>query len=306
MNHIRKIDRYLLIFGILIISVCGAYADGDIFPFTLHKVRSSDTISKIIKRYNIKGERLDILEHLNPGLFVKKGNKKIAYLKKFKLIKIPFIKKVKKNHYHVSAGLFFGTYQEEINNKQRISQEQNALYTLGASFRHYYEATNNSLNMSLNFTQFNASKKSDQSSAKPKPEISLAIHHILHGLLLTEFSPYYGLEVERFNTFNSEELLADTENHIEYYQHKSLYMTIGSQIKLDFIEEKSTIRIAYSYTGLSKTSGPSEYKGSKYAITYRHNLYEDYFIELFHRGYNLEGTGSLNTKRNGFNLTHYF
>ena len=57
-----------------------------IFPFFKYKVKKEEKISTIINKYQITGERFDIFETINPGLFTTQGKKKVAHLKKFKIV----------------------------------------------------------------------------------------------------------------------------------------------------------------------------------------------------------------------------
>lgn len=294
-------------FCILILCIQTSFAQKSDFPYIKHKVKNSDNISEIIKTYNIGKERLDILDILNPGLFKQVGRKKIAYIRKFKYLKIPYLKKkVKKNHYEVFAGLSLGFFQEVINNNQRITQNQNTLYSLGGSYSYHFHSQEGFLNSRFYFSQFNSTKQEDGSKVRPKPEIGFSFHHVLENMITSSISPYYGLDFERFNIFNTDELLSDSENKIEYFQHYTLYITIGSYIDFSFIKEGSKLQLSMAYSSLNSSGGPYTYKGLKYYIEYNHKLYKTCYLGLFHKGHILKGIGTLNIRRTGFNIFFRF
>ncbi|MFZ8933394.1 MAG: hypothetical protein ACO20H_05850 [Bacteriovoracaceae bacterium] len=191
-------------------------------------------------------------------------------------------------------------------NGTTLNSSQNSLLTLGLSGA--IHPRNSSLyfySWNFYYAQLTSGETTLNQKLNPPPEWGLNIHYN-RNIENWYVSPFAGIDVENFSTYNSDEAVL-TNSPLEFRQHNISYATIGASkaFRVDQVNFFAKIGLSYSvYSSSSKKSALSDkdFSGFKYIFHFDFSLTEKASLHMFYKKHIMDGSTELKISRFGVGL----
>ncbi|WP_156979691.1 hypothetical protein [Bacteriovorax sp. BAL6_X] len=199
----------------------------------------------------------------------------------------------------------FGNFDQSKNNS-KVVFKQNSSFTLGLSLSYKPNIKDVSFSSSLYYSYLDtASTNLDFGDIQVDAEIGgnfYGNYDIKNNITL-----YSGLDYERFNTFNIDELVTNSE--IAFDKNSVIYFTLGIQKNFNVYRKNVLLKISYSYSMFSSSSSSSEdyeFSGSKLMVYSAMNIYNKFFMHALFKMHNMTGPSDLVVNRFGLGVGYSF
>ena len=123
------------------------------------------------------------------------------------------------------------------------------------------------------------------------------------------FTPYAGIDHDRFSSFNTDELPRGEPLSIR--RHSLTYLTIGAVKAFKWFDRKFLTKVSYGQSIISSQSresltDPEEYSGSKFVLYVEMKADKNWYYHSFYKQYDLTGANQLHISRLGVGLGYSF
>ena len=208
----------------------------------------------------------------------------------------------------------FGTFFERI---QNISAEstQNSPLTIGAS-------VNFNINKLLSYSgstywsMLNAASPVSQettidSSVADIPWEYGFTSYLEYSGFNFPFKPYFGVDLESFSTFNTDEVAADQNAKVEARTHSFLYGTLGVSYFAMAFERPFLFKASISTNFTSSSSRPStqsseDFSGQKFILFFATRIKGNWGGSFLYKRHMMDGPTDLTIARYGFGVSYKF
>lgn len=206
--------------------------------------------------------------------------------------------------YAISQGAFTDTTTASYTNNQ------NSPATIGFFINHYIDEKYQ-FNSSFYFSYISPSFSDP---TLENPNLTIPMEWELSGDLQSSLfasmpavNNYLGFDLEKFSTFNIDELAVATD--LQTRQQTMLYLTIGAAYNFSFWNKSSQVRFDLGKSLFTSESRPSLVTTQKYSGTKIHffcttNIYKNWSIFLFYKLYSLTGATDLSITRTGLGISY--
>jgi hypothetical protein len=210
----------------------------------------------------------------------------------------------KKSNWSLSSFVAFsqGDFLEDASNSTSVSSSQTSPITLGL-------AANKSLNQnwsvsgSAYFSKLTATTSDEQGNIDVPWERGLTVYLERGYSFLT---PYIGFDHEFFSTFNTHDLVSETES-ISVVEHTLNYFTIGAFKVFSLFNKPLLVKLSYSKSLNSQVSR-DEYllDGSKFILFGAYKAHKKISYTAFYKQHNLSGLTEVLIQRYSVGLSYTF
>jgi hypothetical protein len=193
-----------------------------------------------------------------------------------------------------------GTFSEDINGNS-IESQQNSPFTIGAGIGYKFKKSpRNSISSSIYYSNLKASNIKDPTGTVTNKNLDLdaeigANFYYQRGLRGWFNNLYTGLDYERFNTFNFDQVIDGLTTELKATEQRMTFLTGGFGLFFDY---KKPIRVKVSYS--QGITSATELEGSKYLFYINQSISKRYWYHLLFKQHNLEeGQKTLSITRYG-------
>lgn len=208
--------------------------------------------------------------------------------------------KVSLNAYYAST---FGAYKEKTA-AQDVSSAQNFPVTLGLGLLVTNKQQKHYLMSGLYIAQPSKGTISGNSTS-PTTEFTIPREIGANIYYLYYFSNYHlglysGYDFEKLNTLNTSEIISGSS--VVNIDNKLHYLTVGANQAFTMYKFKMNVKLSFSKTFASSTSGSKPLVGYKYMLYYTFIPKGRFSINVFYKHHSLSGPTDLSIDRLGFSV----
>ncbi len=217
--------------------------------------------------------------------------------------------------YDFSLSAFYaaskGNFREQIKQTgTTLNSTQNSILTLGISGGVFPRAESHYFySWSFYLSQLRSGETTLGEKVNPPMEwgANLYYNHLKKDWT---FTPYVGIDVERFATFNSDEASVSGEA-LTFRQHQVTYATVGLSKafridQLNFFAKASLSYSLLSSSDINSSLSEENFTGIKYILFLAFSLNELTSFQMFWKRHNMSGPTELDIERFGIGLGYKF
>lgn len=199
--------------------------------------------------------------------------------------------------------MYVDTSKIDIN---KLIKGQNSSFTIGASASYKLKIENLSLASSFYYSYLDTTSSNlDFGDVKVDAEISANFYGNYE--VKEELRIYTGLDFERFNSFNMDRLVSNSE--ISFDKNNIFYLTLGIQKDFVIYKKKVLTKLSYSHSAISSQSSVTEgeeFTGSKFMVYAATNVYKKLYVHALYKYHKMSGSSDLDASRFGLGFGYSF
>lgn len=202
----------------------------------------------------------------------------------------------------------FGLFSETFNGASATA-EQNSPYTIGLS-HNYNMSEDYQISSSLYLSHLTATfTGSSEEEVNIPPEYGLTFYLDFKKHLFSNWTPYLGVDIERFSTFNSDE--RELGEKLSTREHQLIYGTFGASTNFNILRQNFFIKTSLSYSLLTQSSrksiaDSSEFSGIKGLLFLATTLTKNWSTHFLFKQHLMNGPTNLSITRYGFGVGYKF
>jgi hypothetical protein len=200
-----------------------------------------------------------------------------------------------------------GTLKETISGSStEVSSTQNSPATIGAMFGYRGSKSLTSFSSSFylsHLTSNNVSNSGGDASVPMEYGVNAYVQRTIPKIKLF---PYFGVDYEKFSTYNTEELATDANAELSIRNNNIGFATLGIGKLFQVDNNKILAKISYSRGIFSSSDNGTPFKGSKFIIYLNDQITKRLIIHFLYKVHLLEGSTNLTVQRAGVGFGYRF
>jgi len=265
--------------------------------------------------FNKQGDYYVVIEAFDRrGKRVSKKQRKISYMantrKQYQFLARKSQKiKPRKHSLSSFATTSFGLFSETFGDGASATAEQNSPYTIGLSYNYNMNEdyqVSSSLYLSYLTATFTGSSEEE---VDIPPEYGVTSYLDLKKHRFANWTPYLGVDIERFSTFNSDE--RELGEKLSTREHQLIYGTFGASANFNVLRQNFFIKSSLSYSLLTQSSrksivDDSDFEGIKGIFFIATPVYKSWSAHFLFKQHLMNGPTDLSITRYGFGVGYKF